>query len=516
MLSVLNLFRGRRATRPAPRTLLRVEGMEDRTVPTVVFNPAFGSPTVNAFDPARAIKSPQVHLVFVGSYWTTPTGANDVAGVTQDVRSLLASPYLSKLTQYGSDGKATFGVSSVNPAAAPWNGGTAFTQSDLVTAVQQQFTAATGRVPAPGGGSPVIYVAITDPNAVPWNSSYGGYNWGANYTTGSTTVPMNMVWVRTGHSSSWPGVNRDGVSLGLSHELAERMASNVTLTPSASIPANMIAPGSGRQISDLETDGGNYTYRLNGVLVQSYWSKEDNGYVVPDSHPETKISLNPIWPAKDAAGNASFPGKYDLLVTGDQGGANATDTVDLRAGVYFGSGTTVTLNGETADFDPGVIRTIKVDPLGGTNSVRVEQVEAGVTVNVVNSNTGGNTDTVTVGTYWGSLVGIAGPVNVSNTSGHTKLVIDDSGDPTGQSVTVGPSFVTVGSAQINYTAGSGAGVNEVDLKLGIGGNTVFAIATDSAAPVWVYANHSDVRIGPAAYQLHWITPVYTSISVFSW
>jgi hypothetical protein len=515
-LSALNPFRGRRPARPQPRTLLRVEGMEDRTVPTVVFTPKYGAPTVNSFSPSAAIQSPQVNLLFVGSYWGTTTGASDAGKITQDVKTILGGPYLSKLTQYGSDGKATFGVEAVNTNAFPGGGAATFNLSTMSTAVGQQFFAATGALPGPWTTTrPNIYVVVTDPNAVAWNSSYLGYNWTGNYTPPGTlfNFSMNMIWVSAALSGG--SVNRDGVSVTLSHELAEKIASNVSLTPPTGIAANMIAPGTGRQICDLETDGGNYTYRTGGVLVQSYWSKVDGGYVVPDYHPETAIDLSPIWPALDAAGNATFTGQYALVVNGDQGGANAADRIDLRAGYYAGRGTSVTLNGEEAIFDPGVIRNVQVNALGGNNTVQVEGVESGVTVNVINSSTTSN-DTVTVGNYWGSLVGIAGTVNVSNGSGHTKLVVDDSGDGSFRYATVTSSSVQVGSALVNYTAGSSVGVNVVDLELGRGGNSVYVSSTSPAAPVWIFAHNGDSRSGPAAGQVNWINVDLLYSSIYGW
>ena len=83
------------------RARLALEALEDRTVPTVLFIPTFGAETVQGSN--EGMISPSVHLIFSGSSWTQQSEQ----ALLNSVASILAGPYLSGLTQYGSDGKAT-------------------------------------------------------------------------------------------------------------------------------------------------------------------------------------------------------------------------------------------------------------------------------------------------------------------------------------------------------------------------------------------------------------------------
>jgi hypothetical protein len=95
-------------------------------MPTVLFNPVFGAETINwragnaagmqagsaaaspiTYNPA-ALQNPQVYLIFYGPTWT-PAIAQQYA---TDVQTIANSQYLSALTQYGSDGRATFNATT--------------------------------------------------------------------------------------------------------------------------------------------------------------------------------------------------------------------------------------------------------------------------------------------------------------------------------------------------------------------------------------------------------------------
>ena len=84
------------------------------------------------------------------------------------------------------------------------------------------------------------------------------------------------------------------------------------------------------EIGDFEA--ANYTYRLNGYLVHSYWSNQDNAYIVPDGNQQNFYVSGGV-----------------LLVKGGQLGSNYNDNVTV--GLTPAGGVQVTLNGETAQFD---------------------------------------------------------------------------------------------------------------------------------------------------------------------
>jgi hypothetical protein len=61
--------------RPKRPARLGIEALEDRTVPTIVFNPVFGSETYFGGHTSNftVLNSPKVYLIFWGSYWgSTP------------------------------------------------------------------------------------------------------------------------------------------------------------------------------------------------------------------------------------------------------------------------------------------------------------------------------------------------------------------------------------------------------------------------------------------------------------
>src|SRR5262249_23142577 len=101
---------------------LHLEALEDRTVPTVVFNSAFGGDTIvwganwwgqsvgqTVTSPITnnpgALNDPTVYLIFWGKSWTQATASK----YANDAQTILQSNYLSGLKDYGSDGIATYG-----------------------------------------------------------------------------------------------------------------------------------------------------------------------------------------------------------------------------------------------------------------------------------------------------------------------------------------------------------------------------------------------------------------------
>jgi hypothetical protein len=99
------------AARKGRRARLELECLEGREVPTVAFDPTFGAESVAAGSNYHNLQDPAVNLIFAGSYWTSPQGVPDRAFATSAVQQIFRGPYLSGLTQYGSDGQARLGFS---------------------------------------------------------------------------------------------------------------------------------------------------------------------------------------------------------------------------------------------------------------------------------------------------------------------------------------------------------------------------------------------------------------------
>jgi hypothetical protein len=485
--------KNRRANRPLAgscRVRLHVEALEQRDVPTVLFQPHFGPETLVSSNPAQAaMPHPTVNLVFSGDYWTTANGQQDQAMILNSAKNILTGPFLSGLTQYGSDGTATLGTNWVESETANGNQptGGALVQNLLQDSLSKHHVNVGFNDLKHGP----IYVVISDP------ASAGGYNGGWNssatyeYSVYSPayrevidyTEHYSMAWIGTS-SSNGKTIDKDAFTSMFSHEIAEKISdpdsNGIWVKKPDAEPLDM-----GGQISDNEPELGwvHYGYRLGGDathpgdLVQPYWSVRDQAYIVPDGNAQT-FTLTPVWddskvwsirqvtyhgpngttftvPVKVVSSDpgAGFVGVYDLTVAGDQFAANFADNIQVMDGGQ--SNPTVFLNGERATFDAGAIRTINVNTFGGANTVQVLGVGARVTVSIDSWGSTSN-DTVTLGNN-GSLAGIQGTVNVANQSGHTSLVVNDYADAA-PTVTVTDHSLAFSNlpatAHINYTAAS--------------------------------------------------------------
>jgi hypothetical protein len=84
---------------------LVLETLEERTVPTIVFNPHFGPETTTDHGGPK-LNSPPVYLVFWGSFWQNGAGSQMATDIQNQTVNLLSGPYLIGLRQYGVDGHA--------------------------------------------------------------------------------------------------------------------------------------------------------------------------------------------------------------------------------------------------------------------------------------------------------------------------------------------------------------------------------------------------------------------------
>jgi hypothetical protein len=464
--------------RPKRRTRLGIEALEDRSVPTVVFNPVFGQQTYgdpNHTSNFTVLSNPKVYLIFWGKYWGTAQGHSQYLTLCNDASSIINSPYLSGLKEYGSSGQALFQAGWADTGSDAPSG---FKDTDVQAEIKHAIDDPSSPIFGPGSSNSVttspIYAVITDPNHSQGN---GGWNEPGSYNG----HPINMILVGTG-----TGGMEYAFGLTFSHEMAERMSDptgntlGVTVRPPAGIPANL--NGGLSQIGDNEPEPGgqpHYYYRVNGQVVQPYWSFKYGAFIAPDGNSQS-FNLSARW-SIDASGNANFLNNYDLYIYGDQlPNKNDNIVIDTTAA----GGVQVTMNGETATFDPGQIHSIHVYTGQGNNTVSVRSTLPGVNVSI-DGGVGSN-DTVTIGKN-GSLAGIAGAVNVVNNSGHTALIVDDSADTVARHgvITSGAvSGLSVGA--ITYTAAStagGNGVTSVGVDGGQAANTFQIQSSAAFAPV---------------------------------
>jgi hypothetical protein len=331
---------------------------------TVAFTPALGAETIfwrtnvaghaagssltGPVSNPTALTKPTVYLMFSGSSWTSMTAAN----YASDAKAILASAYLSGLTQYGSSGTATYGGYTIDNRASPGPSGRDAEIQYALDVLQPSWRKPTGVAPNPNGdntGAPgyltsPIYVVVDD------NGNWAASNGGGFYKSGGTTYLTNGININN-------GTNEDVFTDLFSHEIVERISegTGAGIGMNAPVDAGTDHETHNAQIADNEPDGGNYTYRLNGtILVQAYWSVVDQKFIVPDGNQETVI-LTPIW------NGLSFTGTFDLLAVQD-----TPEDANPTGSVINIQKTRLRLGNETFNFSSNSIRNVNVYTLAST------------------------------------------------------------------------------------------------------------------------------------------------------
>jgi hypothetical protein len=302
--------RSRRAGKARPKRAARrvsqalfVEALEDRTVPTVVFAPKFGTETP-VKDGGQRINSPNVYVVLWGSYWGNLASANTQT-VFAATSAVVSGHYLDGLSQYGVTTNAHYKDHIVD-TSDPKSG---FTETTLFNEIETLIT--NNQLPDPNQTPNMIVDMVTAPTIKSAKGSAAGYNDAVYMSDGS--FRYGLIW----NGTSFGNLSlRDSCSLVFSHELAESMTSpggnglNFNKGPNWTLRSGESSPN---QIGDFE--GNQYSYRLpTEVLVQPYWSAGKNtpypaGWLVTDGNTQT-LNVSPNW-----TGN-NFK-NYDLTVNGN-------------------------------------------------------------------------------------------------------------------------------------------------------------------------------------------------------
>jgi hypothetical protein len=478
------ICKGRPSTRKAPERRCRpaVEMLEDRLVPTILFHPVNGPETATDNNGTH-MNSVPVYLIFnatdqtwgdVNSQALSGAG-NAVVGAVQN---LLGSAYLQGLTHsnYGTDGVSF--VAGVRIDNTPLADG-AFTTSDIDDLIDNQVD---NYLP---DDSSAIYLVITAPGVLSGEAGAGGYNFHTDLVEGWVGSPANIM----------PGSQAftDGVTQVLSHELVEAITDGwqdgVTVTPGG--------PHS-NQIGDNEAQ--NYVYRVNGTLAQSFWSQGDGAYLVEDGTSQVF----------DLTGGV-------LTINGDQIFLPTDDTITIDTSAA--GGVMVTLNNETATFEPNQVNKIVVNPGGswnGYNNITVKATNVPISIN----DTDPRGDSVTIGKQ-GNVQGVHAPVTIHNSSSYTDLVVDNQFDTT-RKIDITKTKVDVsGAAAVSFVGTPlhqltvWAGCNREELP-GSNQITISGIAghpgkgpTDGPSTTLVTINAGpgldDITVGKDLDKLGWLT-----------
>ena len=491
-------------------SLSLLEQLEQREVLTVVFEPVFGAETIfwrannTAGHPANqvvtgpitnptALNNPTVYFIFWGTTW-----ANSAPELASDAKTIIQSPFLSGLKQYGSSGTATYGGYTIDDSADPTASATARDQE--IQKIVPTMTSWAKPKDASALDSPVYVVVFDNGNK--------GQNNVSKYGQG---LVANAIFIGDGQNS------QDKFTDLLSHELAERMSDGTGYGIGMNGPAGI--PGDGEyknaQISDNEPDEHRYTYRLDGtLLVQAYWSVVNQAFIIPDGTTQT-LYLSPNWNTQVSPPN--FLKNFELTIEGDQLGANYNDAVTV--GLTGSGGVQVTLNGEAYQFDKGAISSIDIITKGGDNTVNIEATAPNVPVSI--SMLGG-TGTVNISPAAENLDALAGALTVHG-GGATHLVVDDQnanlnvGSPiltqdilTGTTLTrfsqsiIPPGYPSTHVATITYD-----GLAGLTLNTGATPNLVLVEGTSTATTVNAGSGNTLVAVSPTAENLDALTGALT-------
>jgi hypothetical protein len=424
--------RQRRARRPARSLRLRVEALEDRTVPSIVWSSS-GSRNVQD-QGGPVITHADVDLIFWGSGWNNNPAL--MTNVTNSVNSIMNSPYLSGLSQYRGIGSGqlyrTDFITGTSPAAH-----TTIAQYDAFVRTNLN----NGALPVtPSMDSQILYMVIPQPGTTDPAEGAGG----AHGTDLSSFGRFHYGWSENISSL-------DDITNVVSHELTETVTD-----PEVNFHNAFVVPTTHDELCDGEAQ--NYSYRLNGVLVQSSLSQSDHAYDVYDGNVQKFVLTS---------GRA-------LTVNGDQL-TNPDDTITIDT---IGSGYVINLNGEVAHFDAGQVNSITVNSRTGNNTINIERTVAGRPVTI---NLDSGTDTVNLSPTAQNLSNLAGTVTVNGGSGTGTLVANDQGTSTARTYTLTSStLVRSGAATITYNNLAGVTVNTSN-----GSDTVTVQSTSAVTAVTV-------------------------------
>jgi hypothetical protein len=485
------------ARRPKSRSRrLELESLEERALPTVVIYPHFGPETVTDHGGTK-LNSPPVYLIFWGSDWQG-VDSQLAADIQARAATLLSGPYLSGLTQYGSNGLAW--LSQVRFDSSNPNQG--FSDDQLKAVFNNQID--NNNLPE-SDDTPFapIYVVLTPPNVGNAGGAMGYHSTDTDYDFPFDFDHMAYAWVG-GFGSDYAS-QLDSYTGTLSHEVAEAITdSQIDLSWAQGITT--VQPGfpsstNNTEIGDWEPDGNTYVYRVQGVLAQAYWSKNDHAFIVPDGNTQN-FYLTPNYDAFN-----SFLGSYALTVQGGQAAGNPSDAITIDT--TSSGGISVTLNGERAQFDPGQISAVTVNAGAGTESINVEHTLAGVPVNIYLS---GGTDTVNISPTAQSLGNIQGNVTIYGGTGFGNLNAYDQANPFSSTYAMdGSSLNRTGAATVRYYGltgtevfgGTGGNVYDISgtpaytstLVTGTGSDTVYVWGTTGGLEVDGSSGFDIVKVG---------------------
>ena len=294
-----------------------------------------------------------VYIIFMGPDWTTDgTSTGPLTSVAQnmiiDAKTIIGSPYLSGVTQYGSAGVATFGGYYVDACTNPRtfnNGDSKFyetnraitSHADCPNPKQTQWAADVGTKDI---SNSAIFVEVRDnANGPGGTNDFSGpdSNGNAHCPIGScgNTVLASPANVIDDAVNPAPDSNQAGeFSWVLSHELVERMSTGML----ASIDECKSPGASGiGQIADGEPEDFGYSVSIgsgNRTPVTVYWSVMDQAFIAPGANlPNTDTSIDARILAKGVVNVGEISLRQGLLTGFNMGDTRVPSGFPLDKGI---------------------------------------------------------------------------------------------------------------------------------------------------------------------------------------
>jgi hypothetical protein len=403
-------------------------------VPTVLFPQQFGLEHATDNGGLKLNDVP-VYLIYWSESWQTEMGPGIPGSgqITAAIQDLISGPYFNGLLQYGVNGKAHIvnHIVNLSTPSNPFSDGVF--SSNLRSAVLD-----VGEPDADSLSRMPVFVVVTPPGVKSEKGGAGYNEMQFNVDTIFDIDAVPIIWLGGITPNGLPPGSSmlDTYTDNFSHEMAEAITdigngsigfgSGITVTKGSRF--NLWQGDN--QIADNEAQL--YTYRLQGHLVQSYWSEHDQAYIVPDGNTQVVSVAN------------------GTLTVNDDQLASHDDTIVIDQ--LVDGETQVKLNNEVFQFDPGRFRKIQVNCHTGRDEVDVNGLDPNIGLTV---QAGSGTCLVNVGgsplvnLFTGSqnLSRVKGPVTVNgNGAGTTVDVVDDHAD-------VSPTYeIGAGTVQRNGSA----------------------------------------------------------------
>jgi hypothetical protein len=244
------------------------------------------------------ISNVDVHPIFWGKSWREPQSPSTSA-IEEAFAAIVSGPYMSGLAQYRNIRRGRVSAGVVLPVdPQPQDG---FLDTDVSTMLIEALDA--GTIPKPTTEDVIFYVVVL-PSGLTSADHPGG-------------LGEHRTFLYNGGSIYWAWVRNDGtldfVTEVFSHELAEACTD-----PDGT--AFQIVPRSTNAWNEIGDEGcgcQSVDERIDGVLVQKYWSQRDKQCIAPSSDIVGVVDKVVLGETTDAGpALASFRGRLFLAWTG--------------------------------------------------------------------------------------------------------------------------------------------------------------------------------------------------------